>query len=165
MTQLVPMSPEEFRQFVDRNPLEYAASQVRLGIWEEDEAVQLARAEVAEWLPQGLDTPDHHFCVIRDEESQERVGDLWYCLRPRGRRRQLFVCWVGIDAPHRRKGHATSVLLEMHAVARRLGAYLVGLGVDADNVAALSLYTKLGFVPKNIFLTKPVAPWTSTQSG
>jgi ribosomal protein S18 acetylase RimI-like enzyme len=158
MARLVPMTAEEFRDFVGRNPLEYAASQVRLGIWEADEAAQLARAEVAEWLPKGLETPDHHFCVIQDHGTGDRVGDLWYCLRPRGRRQQLFVCWIGIDEKHRRRGHATAVLHQMQLEARRLGAYLVGLGVDGDNVAALSLYIKLGFTPKNIFMTKPVAP-------
>ena len=46
----------------------------------------------------------------------------------------------------------------MDGEARRLGAYLVGLGVDGNDVAALSLYTKLGFVPRNIFKTKTVGP-------
>ncbi|MFI5417564.1 MAG: GNAT family N-acetyltransferase [Candidatus Lutacidiplasmatales archaeon] len=158
MVLLTPMTAEEFRDFIDRRPLEIAASQVRLGIWEKDEAAGLARTEVAEWLPQGLDTPGHHFCVVQSEATEERVGDLWYCLRPRGRRKQLFVCWIGIDEKYRRQGHATAALHQMQAEAHSFGAYLVGLGVDADNVAALTLYTKMGFVPKNIFMTKPVVP-------
>ena len=158
MIRLVAMSPKEFSEFLNRNPDEYAASQVRLSIWEPDEAGRLARAEVAEWLPAGQQTPEHFFQVICEEESGNRVGDLWYCLRRRGRRKQLFVCWIGIDAPYRRRGFATEVLHQMEAEARRSGAYLVGLGVDGDNVAALSLYSKLGFIARNIFMTKPVSP-------
>lgn len=158
MVRLAPMSGEEFRELAARIPEDYAASQVRMGIWKEDESVELARAEIAEGLPQGVDTPNHHFLVVHDDGSGDRVGELWYCLRPRGSRQQLFVCWIGIDGQHRRRGHATAVFNRMDGEARRLGAYLVGLGVDGDDVAALSLYTKLGFVPRNIFKTKTVGP-------
>jgi GNAT superfamily N-acetyltransferase len=158
MVRLVPMSAEEFRDFIARKPIQIAETQVRLGIWQPDEASELARAELAEWIPEGLNTPDHHFCILKDEATGDKLGELWYCLRPRGRRKQLFVCWIAVDEMHRRRGHATAVLHEMILEANRLGAYLVALGVDGDNLPALSLYTKLGFVPKNIFMAKPVAP-------
>jgi ribosomal protein S18 acetylase RimI-like enzyme len=155
MIRLVPMTPEDLRPFLDWIGAEYASLQVQNGTWEEDEALGLAHAETAEMLPKGLDTPDQTFRVILDQRSGERVGQVWYCIRYRGRRPQLFVQWIGIDEKHRRRGYATAVFRELDREARRVGAYWVGLGVDGDNVAALSLYAKLGFKPKNIFLAKP----------
>jgi ribosomal protein S18 acetylase RimI-like enzyme len=156
MARLVPMKPEEFDSFIERSDRWYAANQVRIGTWEEDEALSLAQAETRELLPKGFETPDHHFRVILDDQTGERVGDLWFYTRHRGRRRQLFVAWIGIDPEVRRRGHATNVLGQLEVEARKLGADWIALATAGDNEAALSLYSRLGFQPKDIFLAKPV---------
>lgn len=157
MVKLVAMTPEEFRDFTEWINAQYAEEQVRIGTWEEDEALTLARNLTKEALPQGLDTPDQHFLTIRDEKTGARVGDLWYGFRYRGRRRQLFVEWIGIDEKHRRRGYATDALHQLDDEVREAGAYWLGLGVSGDNTAALSLYAKLGLKAKNIFMAKPPA--------
>jgi ribosomal protein S18 acetylase RimI-like enzyme len=151
------MNLEEFRTLIEQTDMWYAASQVRVGNWEEDESLNLARTETAELLPNGFDTPNHFFRVIQDERSGERVGDLWFYTRQRGRRVQLFVCWIGIEARYRRRGYATEVFSQLEIEARRLGAYSIALATAGDNEAALSLYTKLGFRPRDVFLARPVS--------
>jgi GNAT superfamily N-acetyltransferase len=157
MAKLVAMTPKEFRAFIEWINAHYAEEQVRIGTWEEDEALTLARALTKDALPKGLDTPDQHFLTIRAEGTGARVGDLWYSFRDRGRRRQLFVEWIHVDEKYRRQGYATDVLNQLDAEARKAGAYWVGLGVSGDNTTALSLYAKLGFKAKNIFMAKPPA--------
>ncbi len=156
MVRLVPMTSEEFHPFIEWINGWYAAEQVRIGTWEETEALSLAQAETEETLPKGLETPDQYFRVIQDEEPGERVGDVWFCIRHRGRRSQLFVQWIRIDEKHRRRGYATDVLNQLEREARQVGAYWLALATSGDNIVALSLYAKLGFKPKNIFLAKPV---------
>jgi RimJ/RimL family protein N-acetyltransferase len=157
MVKLVAMNPNEFRAFTEWINAHFAEEQVRIGTWEEDEALTLARTMTTEALPQGLDTPGQYFLTIRNEETGARVGDLWYGFRSRGRRRQLFVEWIRIDEKYRRRGYATDALNQLDGEARKAGAYWVGLGVSGDNTAALSLYAKLGFKAKNIFMAKPPA--------
>jgi ribosomal protein S18 acetylase RimI-like enzyme len=151
------MNLDEFRAFIRQADLTYAASQVRVGNWEEEEALDLAHAETAELLPKGFETPNHFFRWIQDEKSGERVGDLWFYTRYRGRRSQLFVSWIGIEPGHRRRGFATDVFSQLEVEARRLGAYSIALATAGDNAAALSLYTKLGFRPSDVFLARPVS--------
>lgn len=157
MVRLAPMTPQDLHSFIEWVIGHCAEEQVRIGTWEEDEALILSRTMAEEALPKGLETPDQYFRVIQDEGSGEKVGDLWYSIRYRGRRPQLFVEWIRIDERHRRRGYATDALNQLDPEARKAGAYWVGLGVSGDNVAALALYDKLGFRPKNIFLARPPA--------
>ncbi len=152
------MTQERFQAMTERVISHYAEEPVRIGTWEGSEAVSLARVTTEEYLPKGLATPGQYFRVIEDEVSGKPVGDLWYTLRSRGRRQQLFVEWIVIEEKHRRHGYATEALRQLEGEARRLGAYWVALGTAGDNSAALSLYGKLGFQPKNIFLAKNIPP-------
>ncbi|MBA8794505.1 ribosomal protein S18 acetylase RimI-like enzyme [Friedmanniella endophytica] len=57
----------------------------------------------------------------------------------------LAVAGVWTDPEHRRRGHATAVLLALARVAARRGARYALLQVERDNDAARAGYTRLGF--------------------
>jgi ribosomal protein S18 acetylase RimI-like enzyme len=156
MVQLVPMSPEECRAFLERSDRQYAQDHVRAGTWEESEALRRAHAETEQLLPKGLETPDQFLRVIRDAAKGDRLGEVWYCIQRSEGRPQLFVYWIGIDEKHRRHGYATEVLNQLETEARRAGANRVVLHVFGDNASALSLYAKLGYKATNVMMAKPV---------
>lgn len=61
---------------------------------------------------------------------------------------------IGITAPHRCKGLGTSLIIQCLEGFRRAGIFLAHLEVTAQNVKAIELYRRLGFVTvKTIYKT------------
>jgi ribosomal protein S18 acetylase RimI-like enzyme len=152
------MTPAEAESYLARSVEQFAADRVRAGLSERAEALSQARAELDRLLPRGLETPDHYFRAVLDEGTGERVGEVWYALERTGGTTQLFVCWIGIDEAHRRRGFAQATLLLLEGEARRLGVPRIALHVFGHNTGARSLYTKLGYVPTNIRMAKTLPP-------
>lgn len=158
MVQLEAMSEEDFEASISRGIPRHAADQVRRGLWTEDEAEQASRADFAELLPQGRETPHHHFCNIVDEKAGSRVGETWYSVRMKGGKTQVWVDWIWIDPPFRRRGHASNVLRHFEEMAAKLGADRIGLHVLSDNESALALYAKLGYRTTDVRMAKILNP-------
>ena len=158
MVRLIPMTAQESLAFLERNDRWYADERVRVGSWDAAEALALAKAETAQLLPQGLDTPDQFLRAVYDEARRERVGEVWYCIQKAHARPEVFVYWVGINEGHRRRGIATEVLREVETEARKIGAGRILLSTAGDNAPALALYTRLGFHPSSLTMTKSLGP-------
>jgi ribosomal protein S18 acetylase RimI-like enzyme len=156
MVRLAPMSPEEYQRFITGSTESYAQEHVRAGTWTEAESLDRAREEIRTLLPSGLETPDHFLRVILDEATGERAGELWFALQHEVGAPQLFVFWIGIDEPYRRRGFASATFHLLEQEARDRGAVRVALHVFGDNLNAQALYRKLGYVPTNIQMAKPV---------
>jgi GNAT superfamily N-acetyltransferase len=156
--RLDPMSAEEFRESLERSVERHARDRVRRGLWAKEAALASSRAEFEQLLPQGQATPHHHFRSVVDATTGTRIGETWYTVEEKGGKVQFWIDWVWIDPDHRRKGHATEVLLRLETEARRLGADRTGLSVWADNPNAFDLYRKLGYVTSYRRMMKPVGP-------
>jgi len=157
MVRLTPMSEEEFRAFEAASIPNYAEENVRSGRWTPAEAPARSAAEFRRLLPEGRSTVDHHFFVARDDGGQ-RVGEVWYArLRAEGPP-TVFIYWIGVDAPFRRRGHATHMLRLVEEAARALGAAQVGLHVFGDNAGAIETYRRAGFTAVDLVMSKPVGP-------
>ena len=78
------MTREEHAAWSERQLHEYVAEAVAAGKWPSDEAVDRARAETAELLPEGLDTPGMLFLVAEAPDGAV-VGRLWLGLERRAR--------------------------------------------------------------------------------
>ena len=153
---LVPMTPGEFQAFYDWDLHEYARELVRADLWTEEPALERSLAELTRILPQGQATPNHFFQKIISDPAETRVGEVWYALQTYPVGKELFVYWLGIDEPHRRKGYATAALRSLEAIARQERVRRVALAVFGHNREARRLYDQLGFSPTMLFLVKPV---------
>lgn len=158
MVRLEPMTRGDLEGFLDTLDRGYAEEHARAGTWSREQALERARAETAELLPNGVDTPDQYLRVVLDEVSGERVGEVWYALRDEGGIKQLWIFWIGIDPAHRRKGYAAQVLSGLEAEARRLGVAHLALHVFGQNTGAIALYQKSGYVATNLVMRKTLAP-------
>jgi ribosomal protein S18 acetylase RimI-like enzyme len=156
VTTLVPMSEDEFATYLEEAVPAYAADKVASGQWTEEEARELSRRSFAELLPQGLATPGHRLFTLRDSATDAAVGMLWIALRKRAGRAIAYVYDIGIDAAHRRRGHATRAFRAIEEMAPLLGASGIALHVFGHNAPAYALYTRLGFHPTNINMFKAV---------
>jgi len=140
------MTEQEFGAYLERAVKRRAERYVSRGFWREEVAVETARRDLAEWLPQGLRTPHHRFVQIVDERTGSRLGEACYTIEERGGKTQFWLDWITIDPEHRQEGHATEALQEIAEEAARAGADRVNLKVFADNPGAKALYVRLGYV-------------------
>ena len=148
MVRLRPMSEEEFARSLDSAIRRHAEDSVRRGQWRGPEALEASAAEFRLYLPQGRATAGAHFCHLEDEGSGATVGELWYHVLTNGGTTRVWVDWVWVDPPHRRRGFASAALRAVEEEAIRIGAIRIGLSVYADNPGARALYERLGFVPE-----------------
>ena len=160
--RLRALSAPELARMLDREIPRHAAEQVRHGFWDPAHALEASRAEFARLLPKGLRTPNYRFARLVDPRGR-RVGELWYIVRPRGGKPQVWVDWIRIEPRYRRRGYATDALRRLEAIARGLGADRVSLGVLVENRAARALYRTLGYTPYRLHLVRRLRPRRSAR--
>ncbi|MFF2495992.1 GNAT family N-acetyltransferase [Agromyces sp. NPDC058064] len=123
----------------------YAEEQVAAGRWSQDGAVQRARDENAELLPQGLRTP--RMLVLRGvDASGEPVGRAWVGLdHPRGAPDVAFLYDIEILEPRRGNGFGRALLAAVEDVVRQAGVPALELNVFGPNHPAIALYDSAGY--------------------
>jgi len=151
------MNDAEFQESFERTVVRRARDSVQRGIWIEEKAIEAARNELARFIPQGRESPNHHFEKVIDESSGTQVGEVWYFAGEEGGKVRFWVDWLWTDPQMRHRGYATTVLQQLTEEAAKLGADRVGLYVFMDNLDAIALYSKLGFTATVMGMTKPVA--------
>jgi ribosomal protein S18 acetylase RimI-like enzyme len=71
------------------------------------------------------------------------------------RHAHIFLLYV--DPAHRRRGIGTALMQQAETWAKDRGDQQIGLQVFQRNLAALALYTNLGFEPRSIWMVKPLS--------
>jgi ribosomal protein S18 acetylase RimI-like enzyme len=156
MVRLVPMTDAEFRLFLEHDVREYAQSQVRAGYWSEAESVPRSRREHNTLLRDGLKSKFHHLYSIRESESNQAVGVLWFKANLDSSKASGFIFDLEIHEPFRRKGYARQAMLELEKVAREMGLRQLALHVFAYNDEARALYESLGYTVASLNLLKEI---------
>ena len=156
MVNLVPMTDAEFRRFLEHDIREYAQSQVRSGNWSEAESLPRSRREHNVLLRDGLKSKFHHLYSIRESESDQAVGALWFRANLDSSKASGFIFDLEIHEPFRRKGYARAAMLELEKVAREMGLRQLALHVFAYNEEARALYESLGYTVASLNLLKEI---------
>ena len=164
MIRLQPMSEAEFGTFLERAIPRRAERYARRGVWAGDQAVAASGALYARLLPNGLHTPDHHFCHLVHPTEGNRVGEVWYTAGREGGLVQFWIEWIWVEPEHRRRGFATEALRLLEQEAVRLGATRLGLDVWLDNPGAIELYRKMGYSATSMSMVKPLGPTDAATS-
>ncbi|EFH81275.1 GNAT family N-acetyltransferase [Ktedonobacter racemifer] len=154
MTQLVSMTEEQFEQYLSHSIREYAEDHIKGGRWTAENAYEESRKEFQNYLPEGVQTPDHYLYSIYDEQRDAHVGILWFARVTWSAEPMAFVYDVKIDEAHRRHGYGSQAFQLMEEKVRELGLSSIGLHVFGHNKGALQMYEKLGYVPTNINMRK-----------
>lgn len=135
---LRPMTEAEHTAFMAVGTEDYIAARVKSGESPE-QARKVSEEQMAEMLPDGADTVDHHFFV--GEVDGERVGVLWVGTE----RPMAFVYDVIVDEHRRREGHGAALMRAGALFSRDHGSHALGLNVFGYNHGAKALYDRLGF--------------------
>jgi len=157
VSALRPMTASEYADWFEQSITGYAADKVASGQWTPEESLELARKELAELLPLGLETPGNHLFTVVDSQAVA-VGMLWFGVKKRFGADIAYVFNVSVRPERQREGHAARAFLALEEEVRRRGLSGIALHVFGHNNAARALYDKLGFRPTNISLFKPIDP-------
>ena len=139
------MTNEEFESFYGWS-IEHQAKELMEELHiSQKEAISETIKEVAEMLPDGIDTPHNYFMTIVDSDSDENIGFVWTLHEVTEGRKQGFICDFAIWESKRRKGYASAALRLTEKQAAEAGCVESVLFVKDDNTAAKALYRKCGY--------------------
>ena len=153
---LEPMTDEEFALWLPPHVRDHAEENVKSGKWTPEEALEMAKNEVAIMLPQGASTRGQLLYTVRDAASGTSVGAVWINLQRKANKPEAYVYDIVINADQRGKGYGRATMLATIERVRELGANSVGLHVFGHNAVARELYTSLGFVETNVMMSLPL---------
>jgi ribosomal protein S18 acetylase RimI-like enzyme len=150
------MSAEYFATWNERLVVEYAREKVEAGLWTEEHALDLARAEQAASLPDGMHTAGHDLFVgVVDGDT---VGNLWLFTDPQQPVRDTFIYDIEILEPYRGRGLGRTLLEVAESWSAEHGSASVRLNVFAPNITARALYESAGYAPTSTHMMKRIAP-------
>ncbi|GAC1331719.1 MAG: hypothetical protein NVSMB28_28530 [Collimonas sp.] len=157
MLRLEAMTIGEFEAFAKISIDDYVEESKLAGI----NAAALSPAQAArifrDLLPHGLTTPDHYLYSLFADGIQQPVGILWFAdTEEETGQRTAFLYDIYIHPPYQRRGYASMAMRLLEQKSRELGLRSIGLNVFSKNLAAQALYTKMGFMPTELTMIKPL---------
>ncbi|WP_188110466.1 GNAT family N-acetyltransferase [Aeromicrobium ginsengisoli] len=151
---LEPMSGDYFAAWNERLVVEYAREKVEAGLWPEEHALDLSRAEQAETLADGMATPGHDLFVgVVDGVV---AGNLWLYTDPKQPVQSTYIYDIEILEPHRGRGLGRALLAAAEAWCAERGSASVRLNVFAPNATARALYDSAGYEPTSTHMMKRI---------
>jgi GNAT superfamily N-acetyltransferase len=137
------MSADQFRAYRDVAERTYAENIARSGSMPGPEALQKARADFDDVLPEGVDTADHEFWTALDHDQE--VGMLWLAFTEKSDGLHAFGYDFLVTSERRRQGYGRAIMTAAEEVCRERGVVEVGLSVFGFNSGAQALYEQMGF--------------------
>jgi GNAT superfamily N-acetyltransferase len=139
------MTEVEYHAFLMWAIPDYAEGLVQAGNVPAGEGLPAAEMQFAEFLPQGLATPDQHLFSLLDAEQGIQVGSLWVGVRREGGQPLAALYDLLILPPFRRQGYGFQALFALEEWVRARGLLAIALHVFGHNHAARALYQKAGY--------------------
>jgi ribosomal protein S18 acetylase RimI-like enzyme len=157
MVRLVPMNETEFQAYLDLVLPAYAQDHARAGNFSAENALELAKLQVQQILPDGLATQNQYFFYIEDETLANRVGVLWFAVQNRGSGPIAFVYDVRVYEEFQRRGYGTQAFQVLEEKAQEMGLTTISLHVFGHNHPARAMYKKLGYVETDVMMSKTIS--------
>ncbi len=151
-----PFVIRDFLEFKERSINEYSQGLIRSEKNSESNALGEALKEYDAMLPQGIDTPNHHFNNITNEQ-RESIGYIWFEIRSN----DMFICEFLIYENHRGKGYGRQTLLELEQIAKTISVSIIRLHVFEYNTGLQKFYKNMGYeitstTPGSCFMQKVI---------
>ena len=152
--RLRPLRDDELPAFIEHGRAEYARELETQAGLTADAARTKAETDWARLLPNAVVPEDNYLFVVEDE-SGERVGDLWWAERPNDAGEpSAFVYSIEISPELRGRGYGKEAMALFEEDARAHGITQFNLTVLGGNEVARGLYRSLGYVERAVFMSK-----------
>jgi ribosomal protein S18 acetylase RimI-like enzyme len=154
MVWLQRMSEADYQAYLDKAVRNYAQEHVAAGNWLAEEALERAKKQYDDLLPQGTATENQFLFNVMAEAEIEPVGMLWFAAEKREGALKAFLYDIEIYESFRRRGYGEGALLALEEKVRALGLTTISLHVFGHNHSARALYKKHGYVETNVIMAK-----------
>jgi ribosomal protein S18 acetylase RimI-like enzyme len=153
-----PMSADEFAELSIRLVRDYAADHMKAGNWSPKGAEGRAADELAQLLPEGVDTTG--VLLLTGETAEgEPVGFVWVGLERRpGGRGGAWIYNIEILPEQRGKGFGRALLAAAEVETAERGVTAIGLNVFGPNATARNLYESAGYEVATLQMRKELHP-------
>ena len=154
MIALRPMTQEEYEPYMRFLREDYARERAKSSDTPiEEERIESDR-QIANLLPDGLQSAGHHLWSVVEAVDGEVVGTLWVFVDD-GKQR-AFIYDIAIQKAQRGKGYGRRALELLEDKLRPLGVTRIALNVFAQNSVARHLYEKQGYYPVATVMQKTI---------
>lgn len=150
--QMKKMEQKEFEVFQQYTTSEYAQMFATEHDVPMEKALEAAKRDVTNYLPEGKNTKDHYFFdLISDQKS---CGYLWFGVREQTGTKKIFIFDILVHESARGKGCGKFMLAWLESEAKLMGLNEIYLHVFAKNTVARGLYESTGFQVTNLYMAK-----------
>lgn len=148
MIELQKMAVEEFESIMEKSLLKFISD---LEVYQEEfeEKLSVSPKKFAErkWsqmLPDGINTENNYFWIIKKFDSVEPIGHLWLSKQPK--KKNTFIADIFLKKEYRGAGYGTSVLKFVEKIAKMDHlSKAIELHVFKHNPRAVKFYERIGF--------------------
>jgi ribosomal protein S18 acetylase RimI-like enzyme len=152
--RLRPLRDDEVPEFIGGLREEYVQGLMEDAGLSQGEAEEKAAADHSALFPAGVPQPDQHMYVV-ERDTGEPVGHVFWAKRSApGSGPRAFLYQVFISEPFRGRGHGREAMQLLEDEVRGAGLRGVDLNVWGRNDVARSLYRRLGYEERAVFMSK-----------
>ncbi|MDN5303176.1 MAG: hypothetical protein PWP46_55 [Fusobacteriaceae bacterium] len=150
MIELKLMSEEDFQIIKGKMIADYSKSKVTIGVWAEEEALELAKETFNTLLKNGLATKKHYFYNIY--KNDEKIGYTWNAIPDR----EMFIYNVEVFEKYKDMEYEDEIMKKIEENAKKLGANRITVHLFGNSIELLKMYQKMGYQLTDITICKKV---------
>lgn len=148
------MDDTTFEDYMATSAVSYARDRMRTDRISEPDALRFVAEQRSAILTQGMNTPDHYFYGLFDEDRNVVVGRVWLYLSQK--KHAAFLYDIVIFEDQRRKGYGQSAIAGLREMCKLYDVPQLWLNVFGHNESARSFYESLGFEVSALHLSLTV---------
>ncbi len=152
--RLRPLREDELPAFIARGREGYARDLVAQAGFKREAADTKTEEDWSKLFPDGAILPGHHLFAVEDADSNEVVGALWWAERDGEEGKIAFVYEIEIAENARGRGFGRDAMTLLEDDVRANGLSRISLNVFGGNDVARSLYRKLDYTERAVFMSK-----------
>lgn len=150
MLKFEKMTDEDLELIKGKMINDYAKAKIDVGVWSQEEALELAKETFETLLKKGVSADKNHFYIMYDGE--EKVGYTWFAL-PES---ELFLYTVSLYENYKNKDYETKAIEAVEHEAKVLGAKKITAHIFGKNSDELKKYEGFGYHITDITVCKKI---------
>lgn len=152
MCYLRPMNAYEFEHYIKEAVIEYASELTKSGSCPEVDSLAMSQKTFTTLLPKGIESKGQFlFHIINETDAV--IGMIWFGLRPNN---EGFIYDFSVHEAFREQGFGKKAMELIEIEAKKHHVKKLGLRVFGHNIAAISLYKKLGYEIYSMNMSKEI---------
>lgn len=152
MIELKVMTAEAYESFTKLSMLDFAEAKSRAERLSITEGHKIAADAWSSLLPQGQQTPLHHFYTAWSQDRD--IGMVWFKEERNWETPYAYLYQVWIWDEFQGEGRGEATMKELERKLKEMGLHRLRLHVFAFNERARKLYEKMGYETTNIVMVK-----------